>query len=330
MAQRLDDLDKEVSRFKLLSLEESTKRSYASHRAAYQQFCDKYKFAPIPVSPLQMARYVAYLSTKLAASSIPKYLNIIRIMHLEIGLPDPGVLHMHQVSEVLKGVEKEKGLATKRMKPISPNILLAIRSKLYLSALSDAALWAAMLLGFCGLLRRSNLFPPSISGFQPDKHLSWSQVTISPSQVVIALPWSKTNQCKERVIQKYLLAVPGHPMCPVMAFTRLLDLTPSDIPPSSPVFWRQGHNGLTPILYGWFSDRFKSLLSSVVPDSSLYGSHSLRRGGASWALVCGLPSDAIRILGDWRSDAYMDYLDLSPSQSQQYMRQFQGALPKSF
>ena len=45
-------------------------------------------------------------------------------------------------------------------------------------------------------------------------------------------------------------------------------------------------------------------------DPALYGSHSLRRGGASWALKCGFSGDLIRLIGDWKSDAYMAYLDL--------------------
>jgi hypothetical protein len=35
----------------------------------------------------QAARYVADLSSRLKPSSIPKYLNIIRILHLEAGVP---------------------------------------------------------------------------------------------------------------------------------------------------------------------------------------------------------------------------------------------------
>ena len=41
-----------------------------------------------------------------------------------------------------------------------------------------------------------------------------------------------------------------------------------------------------------------------------YSSHSLRRDGASWAIQCGIPSDIIKLMGDWKSDAYLRYLVL--------------------
>ena len=39
------------------------------------------------------------------------------------------------------------------------------------------------------------------------------------------------------------------------------------------------------------------------PDKQFAG-HSFRRGGASFALQAGLPTDVIMLFGDWHSDAY--------------------------
>ena len=46
-------------------------------------------------------------------------------------------------------------------------------------------------------------------------------------------------------------------------------------------------------------------------DSSKYSGHSFRRGGASFALECGVPVDLIQSQGDWRSNAYQSYIDPS-------------------
>ena len=56
--------------------------------------------------------------------------------------------------------------------------------------------------------------------------------------------------------------------------------------------------------------KLKHVLDLCGVDSAFYGSHSLRRGGASWALKCGLNGDLVRILGDWKSNAYMSYLEI--------------------
>ena len=43
----------------------------------------------------------------------------------------------------------------------------------------------------------------------------------------------------------------------------------------------------------------------------LYSGHSFRSGGATWAHECGLSGEMIRLLGDWKSEAYFSYLRLS-------------------
>ena len=45
-------------------------------------------------------------------------------------------------------------------------------------------------------------------------------------------------------------------------------------------------------------------------DPADFSGHSLRRGGATFAFQCGIPSELIKLQGDWRSDAYMLYLTL--------------------
>ena len=40
-------------------------------------------------------------------------------------------------------------------------------------------------------------------------------------------------------------------------------------------------------------------------------SHSLRWDGAQWAAKSGLPGHVIKILGDWKSQAYERYLNLT-------------------
>jgi integrase len=114
----------------------------------------------------------------------------------------------------------------------------------------------------------------------------------------------------------------------VEAMTRLLAST-KDIPAASPVFWREGKSGLTPITYKWFSDRFKELLQLAGEDPTKYGTHSLRRGGATWAFRCGLSAEAIQLLGHWKSDAYKVYLELAQDLRLEYMHQMMTPLPNN-
>ena len=89
-----------------------------------------------------------------------------------------------------------------------------------------------------------------------------------------------------------------------------------------PGFLRSDRVGMCPILYGWFVKRLKSVVALCGCDADAFGSHSLRRGGASWALCCGMNGEVIRILGDWNSDAYQAYLQIPLRSKYRFARQF--------
>ena len=45
-------------------------------------------------------------------------------------------------------------------------------------------------------------------------------------------------------------------------------------------------------------------------NSSEYSGHSFRRGGASHAFKCNIPAALINLQGDWKSNAYLRYIDI--------------------
>ena len=88
-------------------------------------------------------------------------------------------------------------------------------------------------------------------------------------------------------------------------------------PPSSSLFsYPLPSGGYSHLTYASFS----KLLTTVLIESGIsptqYSGHSFRRGGASFAFSCGIPSDLIKFQGDWSSDAYLRYLT-SPLSSRQ-------------
>ena len=44
--------------------------------------------------------------------------------------------------------------------------------------------------------------------------------------------------------------------------------------------------------------------------------------GVTWAAVCTFPPDIIRLMGDWRSNAYMKYIDMSLQDKYDAMLEF--------
>lgn len=283
-------------------------------------------YPPVPITHSALLRYTAFLARRLKPQSVSKYLNIIRLLHLESDLPNP-LEDNWVLQSLLKGIRRAKGQQVNRKLPITPAILLQLRSHLNFQDPLHTVFWAICLLAFFSLLRKSNILPPSAHGFSPDKHLCRGDFTIQPWGLCVHIRWSKTIQFKERHLTLPLPALPKHPLCPVTAILAALALTPL-AKPSEPAFLLPT-SPPSPLLYPKFLSTLRSILSSAKIPSDGYSGHSFRRGGATWAFRMLLPTEAIKAMGDWSSEAYMAYLDIPLSSKVAHVQQFSRGLPTS-
>ncbi len=126
--------------------------------------------------------------------------------------------------------------------------------------------------------------------------------------VQVAIVWSKTNQFGERNFVIPLCPVPGSPLCPVTALKRMFRMLPAS--PSSPAFiFPVGHTTLS-LTHRSFVSYLRFFLRKAGHDPNLYSGHSFRKGGCTFAHMCNVSPDLLRIHGDWRSAAYQRYLSL--------------------
>ena len=128
-------------------------------------------------------------------------------------------------------------------------------------------------------------------------------------RLTLAVRWSKTIQYRQRVLLVPLPRIPLSPLCPSFALLSALRLcsAPADAPP----FTFSSSRGWAPLAAHMFTVRLHALLSTLGASPASYSGHSFRRGGASFALECGLPTELIKAQGDWVSNAYELYA--SPS-----------------
>lgn len=225
---------------------------------------------------------------------------------MEEGLPNP-LANNFKLDSTLRGIRRQLGDKTIRKLPITPQLLRQILAHLDLESPQDAAFWAASLCMFFGLLRRSNaLYDPiqAASG----RFLKRSDMDLSPDGVSVHITWSKTNQFGARTLIIPLPRIYHHPLCPTQAYALHRALSPSQDPATPAFSFREGHH-LLPLKPNEFVKKLRDHLAPLVPDSSEYAGHSFRRGGAVWAFYSGVNIEAIRLLGDWRSDSYKVYLD---------------------
>ena len=72
--------------------------------------------------------------------------------------------------------------------------------------------------------------------------------------------------------------------------------------------------------------RLRKWLKLLGEDSAIYSLHSLHRGGTTFAYQSNMEGEMIKLLGDWASDCYKRYIDVSMDKRFDSMKAFVEAL----
>jgi hypothetical protein len=270
--------------------------------------------------------YVVHLAGRLQPSSIPRYLNVIRLLHLEAGMLNP-LKENWELLLVRKGINRVKGVAPVQKLPITIGILRSIHSSLSLHLPFDAAFWLALLIGFYGFLRKSTLLP-SVIAPGAGKFISRDDILdFSLDSFSLRIKHSKVIQFGQRELILPYARVLEVKLCPIRALLVHKGLSP--LPLDSPLFnYRSGVQEVS-FLHKQFVARLKAVLSAIGVDATKYSAHSLRRGGASFAFRAGMTSLEIKQRGDWSSSCYERYIHLDNSDTKRSSRVLAAAVSSS-
>lgn len=310
--------------YRAQALAESTKASYRTFRKCYLDFCNTMNYEPLPASNELLCRYIAHLAERLQFNSIPKYMSVVRLLHLESGFQNP-LVDNWLIDSLLKGIKRHLGTKVSQKLPITPSLLWQVHKTINLSETEDCIFWAVCLTLFFGLLRKSNVLCTQ-SSFQQGKHLARDDIHITGEGVVLVIRWSKTIQYQQRTLRLPMPMHPSHPLCPSSAIMRALAFT-AGAPQNGPAFVLPSSEGFIAYPPSRFVSRLRSTLLPFVVDPSHFSTHSFRRGGASWAFSCNIPGEMIQIMGDWRSDSYLRYLEVPMSTKRSYVQHCLSSLP---
>ena len=273
----------------------------------YLEFCIYFELVPFPASTILLVWYAQYLSRHLRAhGSIVSYLSGVKTLHTLLNYRIAG-FHGFLLKLTLRGLRRGNPHIVKRARPMTPAILHDIHSTLNLQEPIDAIFWAISVLAFMLLFRKSNLVPNKINGFDGHRQLKHSDCVIEAdgSKITIGIRWSKNHQFSRELLTFPLPALPFSVLCPVKAVRnvhRLVKWENNDhlfqLPEGGSFTYRRFQNML----------RDKLKLISVA-EASEYSSHSYRRGGTTFAFLCGVPIEMIKLLGNWSSDTFLSYLE---------------------
>lgn len=174
-------------------------------------------------------------------------------------------------------------------------------------SLSNLRLLAIVLLTFAGFFRISETLS-----------IRASHVTYSEDHIQILLPSSKTDVFRDG--NTVLIAQTGNITCPCTALLRYLDAAKIPIISDDYIFRgiiKKGNSeSLTSrkLSYTRARENLLSTIKLIGLNPKLYGTHSLRSGGATKASETGVSPDLLKSHGRWRSEnAKMRYIKSSTS-----------------
>lgn len=283
---------------------DNTRRSY---RAAIEHYEAKWG-GFLPATASQVAQYLVDHAKALAVSTLTQRLAALAAWHNEQGFPDPTKAPL--VKKTLKGIRELHPSTPKQAKPLQVEQLRALMA--WMTAQFQAAeraanrqqqlLWARnralVLVGFW-------------RGFRSDElcRMRFEHTEAMPNQgLTIFLPRSKQDRDG---LGRTFHAPALTELCPVEAFQRWRALSELE---TGPVFqginrWGQlsgralNPNSLIGLLRQWLSE-------AGVTDTTKFGSHSLRRGFASWANSQAWDLKALMEYVGWRDvKSAMRYID---------------------
>ena len=234
-----------------------------------------------------MRRYLQYLTrTHNSIQSMKGYVSGARTLFELAGFEPPPWDYLYQLT--VRGITRDKGHVVKRAQPVTPKLLIDVYPYVKTEDELQLVAWVGTLLGFYMFLCKMNLFPDTLDGFRPNTQLGRRNIYGLADMYVARVYHTKTIQNMERVLDIPILPNPDPRICPVHWLSRLLTRVPGG--PLQPVLAYKGKQGkLVPLTYAQWTKMFREWLSMAGYEADLYSSHSLRRGGASWAAACKIP-----------------------------------------
>ena len=238
-------------------------------------------------------------------STIISYMSGVRKLHEVTNFSTKGFTG-YLLKLTLMGLHRLNGHITKRAEPITPTILQQIYALLNFNEIEDTVFWCVCVMGFFLLFRKSNLLPDTVRGFDPNRQLKRSDIVFTKTNLVVGICWAKNHQFGKKLLTFPLPFMPGSVLCPVKALLQVYSLV--DATQDQHLFAL--NNSGTSMTCRQFQNKLRFFIGKIEGlDPQAFSNHSLRRGGCMFSFLSGVPPEIIKLMGNWKSDAYLKYLE---------------------
>ena len=253
--------------------------------------------------------------------SVGNYQSAVRTFMALLGLPIPNP-HEKEMQMFTQGLKRLMDHEVKQAAPITPEILIKMSRVVNYTNQTDMVAWVATLIGFTMFLRKSNLVPDTMEEFDPRMQFRRQDFnSTGPLSVMMTeITWAKNIQFRQKILRLPVLPVENKAICPVIWVHFMINQVPAN--PEDPAFtiWKDGEKKA--LSANQLIARIRNWLQLIKEDEEQYSLHSLRRGGATFAHQCNIEGEMIKRLGNWASDAYKRYIDVSMDERYESMKAF--------
>ena len=233
-----------------------------------------------------------------------------------------------QIKMFTSGLKRVISHAVKQAEPITSVLLLKMSKVVNYSDRVEMVAWTATLIGFYLFLRKSNLVPDTMTTFDQEKQFCRGDVNLLgvDKAMMVEIRWSKTIQHKQKILRLPVLPADNKAVCPVFWMHYMVTAIPAMA--HHPTFTIALKPTILALSVNQLIYRFRKWLKLINQEADKFSLHSLRRGGTTFAYQSDIEGEMIKLLGDWASDAYKRYIDVSMDKRFESMRTFVDALNK--
>ena len=158
-----------------------TTTNHRTQFMSYIAFCQHYDLQDLNPAPETIAMYATYLSQRLKSPrSVANYISGVRLLHKYAGAPAPA-LESFELTLTMRAIKLTLRHSPQRKLPFTPAMLSKVCAVCdSMSNPLGKTLKVAILLGYFGMLRRSNLAPRNPSKFDPTRNTCRGDVLLAP------------------------------------------------------------------------------------------------------------------------------------------------------
>ncbi len=258
----------------------------------YLEFCQKYGLTALNPSVFTIMCYIEYLANRLKSpKSVANYWSAVKLLH-NINRTEMENAEDIQVKLMFRALTITKRHVSFQKLPLLKSELQQMCQILDKFPVQGITIKTALLIGYYGFLRASNLCREGGQIFDRTRHFTRADVQVTPQGLIVKLKWAKNMQDGLQPHHIRIPKVEPEYADPVASFIKMCRIVPANN--NSPLFML---NPLQPLFVEQLRKTFKALCQEIGLDVQSLSLHSLRRGGASEAYTKGPPPLTYRDTG---------------------------------